>query len=302
MLEIISACDNNYIQHLGVMLCSLLENTSKKDEINISVIDGGISVENKHKLSDWVKCAYQINVKYLEIDPKIYSEFKIGYHFTHTIYYRISIPSLLPSNINKALYLDCDLIIKDDIEKLWSIELGGYSLAAIEVVNAENSHLEGIMSSDTAYFNSGVLLMNLSHWRENHVSQKIIQFIQNFQAQIIWGDQDSMNAVLYQHWLSLPLKWNLQTSFFDINANKCKRKMELIEAIAKPAIIHYTGMHKPWDYISNHPYKQEYYKYLALTPWHGYKPKKNAKLIVMRLIRLYVPRFFLVFMKQLVQK
>jgi lipopolysaccharide biosynthesis glycosyltransferase len=288
MIEIITACDDNYIQHLAVMLCSLLENTVQK-QISISVIDGGINPENQAKLSNFIQDNYKIDIKYLTINPQIYGSFQTSYHFTHTIYYRISIPSLLPSNISKALYLDCDLIVKDDIEKLWLYELDEYYLAAVESININIDHLHGIIPNGISYFNSGVLLINLSKWRENDITKKVIQFIQSHQEQIIWWDQDSLNAILYNQWFSLPFKWNQQTHFFEIDIQSFNRKNELVEAVNNPSIIHYTGFHKPWEYIDNHPFKNEYYKYLSLTPWKDYKPTKNIKLFIERLVRIYTP-------------
>ncbi|NUN65846.1 glycosyltransferase family 8 protein [Pseudanabaena biceps] len=301
-IEIVTACDDNYVQHLAVMLCSLLENTLYREKINIWVIDGAISQDKKIMLSTFISNKYQIFINYLNVDEKPYKNFKLSYHFTHSIYYRISIPEIIPFNINKVIYLDSDMVLKQDIYNLWLIDLKDCFIGAIELLDVDKRHLKGIIKNDLDYFNSGVLVMNINKWRENNVSQQVIDFISNYQEKIIWWDQDSLNAVLYQKWLSLPLKWNLQTNFFDVNVSKCARGLELREAIAKPAIIHYTGMHKPWDYIDNHPYKQEYYKYLALTPWHSYKSKKNPKLIVKRLIRTYTPRFFLLFIKQLFQK
>lgn len=299
MIEVITACDDNYIQHLGVMLCSLLENTPQKSRVNISVIDGGITNDNKNKLSSFIKDTYKLNIKYLIIDPQIYSEFQISYHFTHTIYYRISIPSLLLSDISKALYLDCDLVLKDDIGKLWSYDLGEYCLAAVESVSIDKEHLRGIIPSNASYFNSGVLLINLSKWRESNITQQVIQFIKNYQDKIIWWDQDSLNVILYKQWLSLPLKWNQQTNFFEISTQKTDRKDELMEAINSPSIIHYTGLHKPWEYIDNHPYKYEYYNYLSLTPWNSFIQKKSFRLFFEKIIRNYTPTPILSTLKSL---
>ena len=297
-IEIVTACDDNYVQHLGVMLCSLLENTSHKEKINIWVIDAAISQYKKDILSSFIKDKYQVQITYLKVDEETYKDFKISYHFTHSIYYRISIPEVIPTNINKVIYLDSDIILRQDIYDLWLIDLKSYFLGAVESLDIDKKHLKGIIKDDLDYFNSGVLVMDINKWREHNITQQVINFISSYQEHIIWWDQDSLNAVLYQKWLSLPLKWNLQSSFFDVNVSKCKREEELRDAIANPAIIHYTGLHKPWDYVDNHPYKQEYYKYLTLTPWHKYQPKKNIKLIIKRLIRIYVPRFLVLTIKR----
>lgn len=301
-IEIVTACDDNYVQHLGVMLCSLLENTVHRKKINVWVIDAAISQENKTILSDFINNRYQISITYLKVNEELYGEFQVSYHFTHAIYYRISIPEIIPFNINKVIYLDSDIILKQDIYNLWLIDLKDFFVGAIESLNVDKKHLTGIIETDLAYFNSGVLVINIRKWREHNVSQKVIDFISKYQEKIIWWDQDSLNAILCNSWLSLPLKWNLQSNFFDINTSKCMRSLELKDAITQPAVIHYTGRHKPWDYIDNHPYKQEYYKYLVLTPWYNYKPEKNLRLILIRLIKIYVPRFFLLFIKRLFQK
>ena len=47
---------------------------------------------------------------------------------------------------------------------------------------------------------------------------------------------------------------------------------EMNDAIQDPFIIHYTNSSKPWDYMNDHPYKSEYWKYLAKTPFSSYSP------------------------------
>ena len=47
-----------------------------------------------------------------------------------------------------------------------------------------------------------------------------------------------------------------------------KEHSGLKEALLHPAILHYTNK-KPWNYDSMHPLKQEYFKYLDMTPWKG---------------------------------
>ncbi len=296
-IEIVAACDDKYVQHLGVMLCSLLENISNRENIKLNVIDGGISLENKKRIDDFLKNKYQASINYLEIDTQIYSKFKISHHITHATYYRISIPSLFPNHINKVLYLDCDLIVKEDISRLWDFDIKNYSIAAVRTLLVDRIHLQGIMPKESLYFNAGILLINLYKWRVNDTSTKLIQFLQDNPHRTVFWDQDSLNAILYDDYLLLPLRWNLQSNFFEIRDQN--RSQELQEAITNPAIIHYTGMHKPWDYIDNHPYKQEYYKYLALTPWHNYQPKKTFKLFIERIVRIYTPSFLLRLLKYL---
>ncbi|MDX2254106.1 MAG: glycosyltransferase family 8 protein [Pseudanabaenaceae cyanobacterium bins.39] len=298
-IEIVAACDDNYVQHLGVMLCSLLENTSHRQSIHISVIDGGICVENRLKLNKFILDTYGIHINYLIPDINTYQSFPISYHFSHTIYYRISMPLFFDQSVTKVLYLDADMVVKDDIYQIWNIDISDYYAAAVDTLEFDNRYLSLGIPLNSLYFCSGLILINLQKWREDHIMQKVISFIQNNQDNIQMWDQDSLNAILCSRWLPLPLKWNQQSNFFDSRLyQKYKSNDDYMEAIANPSIIHYTGSHKPWHYVDNHPYKMDYYKYLSLTPWHEYKPKKNIKLIIKRLIKIYMPKFLLLTIKR----
>lgn len=289
-IRIVSACDDNYVQHLAVMLCSLLENTQKQSQIDINIIDGGILEENKAKLDNFIYQKYHLNVNYLTIDARIYQDFPISYHFTHTIYYRISIPLLFEHNVDKVLYLDSDIVIKDDVSKLWDIDLNNYFLAAVESPSFGDRYSDLNMPEDSKYFNSGVLLINLEMWRKHNITETTIKFIQNHQDKIIWWDQDSLNSVLCNRWLLLPLRWNQQAYFFEKDQyQKNSHRPDFLEAVENPAIIHFSSFHKPWEYINKHPYKYEYFDYLKLTPWKDFKPKVNLIIWLENIVRNYVP-------------
>lgn len=302
-IQIVAACDDNYVQHLGVMLCSLLENSEKRNCIQINVIDGGISYENKNKIVDFIHNKYHANIKFLEIKPEIYSQFPVSYHFTHTIYYRISIPLLFDNSVDRVLYLDSDIIVEDDVSKLWDIDLSNYFLAAVESPNVERNYCDLNMPEDSKYFNSGVLLINLEKWRQHNITEKTIKFIVNNQDKITWWDQDSLNSVLCNKWLPLPLRWNQQSYFFEPHRYKQNsNNPDFMDAIKNPAIIHYSSMRKPWEYISRHPHKNEYFYYLSLTPWQYFKPKVNLIIYFENIIRNYIPKSIYKFIKLIYRK
>ncbi|WP_366414836.1 glycosyltransferase [Paenibacillus sp. GP183] len=57
------------------------------------------------------------------MDNSLFHGFKERNHMSRQAYYRIVIPHLLDKSIKKALYLDCDIIVKEDIRKLWNINI-----------------------------------------------------------------------------------------------------------------------------------------------------------------------------------
>ena len=299
-IKVVSVSDDNYSQHLGVMLYSLFEHhINYNNKIDVFVIDGGISEENKIKIEDIGK-EFITPIKFLKIDKKIYQNFKISHHLNHSIYYRISIPELLNSSTKKIIYVDCDLIFKEDISKLWEIDISECFMAAVEDPKF-NRYIDLQMPINSKYFNTGVMLINLEKWRKNNISEKVRKFIKNNSEKIILWDQDGFNAILYNKWKELPPKWNQQTIMFEIGADETNfSKKEFMEAIKNPSIIHYTTSSKPWQYTNEHPLKNEYYKYLKKTPWRKYSPPdRNFNNILKRIAKKLLPKKMIDFLRRI---
>ncbi|MGG3888368.1 glycosyltransferase family 8 protein [Metabacillus fastidiosus] len=253
-MYIVTATSDNYAKPLGVMLNSLLENLENKDNVNIFIIESNISNNNKLKLEK-IGERFNIQVKFIAIDDNLFNSFKRKFkRITKEAYYRIMIPELLSNHITKALYLDCDMIVRKDISKLWNINIDNYFLAAVEDLGILKKSIKRLsLPQGSSYFNSGLLLINLQKWRENNISTKVIQFIKNNHEIIKFMDQDPLNSILYDKWLKLEYEWNYTTGH--------QKKIKIDDS----AIIHFTGNKKPWN--SEHPYKQEYLKYLSSSAW-----------------------------------
>jgi lipopolysaccharide biosynthesis glycosyltransferase len=250
-MHIVTATNNNYAKHLGVMLRSLLENKKSEIPIRIYVIDGGLFTSTKENLNSIVN-PFNIQISFLRVKTSLYKQVRVSGHISKEAYYRISIPDLLYTNVQKALYLDCDLIIEGDITELWRIDISDYFLAAIEDITGIDRKRALSIPNSSPYFNSGVMLLNLKKWRENNISSKVLNFIKHNHSKIVWWDQDALNAILYDKWLKLDNEWNLQTH---------AHSSQVI-----PKIIHYSSQIKPWN--GNPPFKERYYEYLSRTLWN----------------------------------
>ena len=131
--------------------------------------------------------------------------------------------------------------------------------------------------------------MNLKKWRQDgEIIDKAIEFkIENPDTHC--NDQDALNANLWGKWFSLHPRWNVQTYTFRMcYESQLRRKLpkEFIEAVKNPAIVHYTTNTKPWHYECRVPYVEEYYKYLAMTPWKNYRPARKFTDVVNKNIRM----------------
>lgn len=265
VIPIISASDENYAPYLGVMIQSLTEHLPDDYSVIFYIIDDSISKASKERLNTLGE------IHYISINKKLYQDFLESDHITQIAYYRISIPDLLSDlAYEKVLYLDADMLIVNDISTLFQTDLGDAVVGAvIDPGQATSSSRLGISTTDY-YFNSGTLLIQLQQWRKYNITQKTIDYLTNFPDKIIYHDQDALNATLYEKWLPLHPKWNLQTSllFRRYTPPDSTYALSYEEAIALPSIIHFTGHDKPWNTLENHPYTQTYLTQLHAGPFH----------------------------------
>ncbi|WP_054708543.1 glycosyltransferase family 8 protein [Bacillus sp. JCM 19041] len=274
-IKIITLSDNRYVQHLGVMFASLINNKASNTTLTISVMSYGISSSNKEKLKH-VLTHPDVAYDFVEIDPKTHQTLHTRNHISHAAYSKVNIPDLFP-NANKAIFLDCDMVVKADLSPLWKMELDGYAVAA--VCNPMfNRHHQLHIPKEALTFNSGVMVMNLAYMRDHHISGKVLEFLMHNSDKIDLHDQDGFNAILFNDWLPLVPKWNVQTRFFELGSNETSFLANDYEiALKSPAIIHFTTSSKPWDYFNFHPYRGEYFYYLQKTLWSEYQPVPTTK-------------------------
>ena len=64
-IAICLSSDNNYVQHLGAAISSVLKNKNADDFINIYIIDGGIQTENIEKLKSFEQ-KYDCKVEFVK--------------------------------------------------------------------------------------------------------------------------------------------------------------------------------------------------------------------------------------------
>lgn len=274
-IHIYSCTDNKYIQHLGVLVTSIFENKKCQNNIIYHIFHSNID-DSLQKELKMVFNNYNAEVEFYDLSAVNQYTSVVRYgHVTKAALYRLSVGEVLPKNIDKVLYLDCDIVINDDLLSLWSTNIEEYQVAAVEDAPFFKRHEELFMPSSTRYFNSGVLLINLKKWRESNISQKILDFLVKFPERRLYNDQDGLNAILHSQWKRLPPIFNQQGALFYFSHKRLVyTKYEYLEARKHPIVIHYTGVlinTKPWHYIDTHPYKWLYYKYLKLTPWKGYR-------------------------------
>lgn len=254
--------DFKYLEQLCASIASVLANSQNDENINLFILNNGLSEEDKFKI-ELLKNVKNFNIKYIEMKNEDFSNCPLlsetnadysDYHVTLPTYYRFLLPDILP-DINRVLYLDCDVIVKSSLRDLFEENIEDY--AAAMVLDAE-SEKEAKRLGVTKYFNAGVMFINLDYWRKNDIKAKLFDYIQNNKDKILWQDQDIINAVLPQNIKEISNKWNYQYFQYETPDNQNG---------ANASILHLAGRFKPWLMPFESEIYDEYYNCLKLTPF-----------------------------------
>ena len=173
--------DTNYVEQFSVSVASVLKNASDNDNIKLYILDGGLSKKDKTNI-EILKNIKNFSVEYLKIDKKEFANCPIlskksakhkNYHVTLPTYFRFKLPDLL-KNLDKVLYLDCDVIVRTSLKELYEIPFEDNAVLMIKDVESKK---EAKRLDIKNYFNAGVMLINLDYWRKNNVSTTLAKII-----------------------------------------------------------------------------------------------------------------------------
>ncbi len=243
-IPVFFAADDNYVPFLSVAISSLIEKASKDYNYDIIILNSGLNSESMQRIKTYEN--KDIKIKFEDVRPKIKNivkdlELRLRDYYSVSIFYRLFIPSLYPE-YKKAIYLDADIILVDDISKLYNESLDGMLVGAVpdEVVNGHEVFREYSKEmlglEPIKYFNSGVLLMNLEEFRKEKIEEKFLHLLDKYNFDVICPDQDYLNYLckdkvkyINRGWDRMP---NKDDSFDDKDLH----------------LIHFNMFQKPWNY------------------------------------------------------
>jgi lipopolysaccharide biosynthesis glycosyltransferase len=196
---------------------------------------------------------------------------------------RLLLPEQLSGRYDRILYLDADVMIQDDVGRIYSLDMGGFALAAVpaarywigpSALQQETvAHFRALgMSEPFRYFNSGVLYIDVEKWNRDEIGRRALNFIGRNPSLCIWPDEDALNAVLDGKIAELSPLWNMRARSW------VHRR---VRSAANPVIVHYDGPNKPWQRFGKgrrlfqfeRAYRS-YKKFLLNSPWPGWLDDK----------------------------
>jgi lipopolysaccharide biosynthesis glycosyltransferase len=104
------------------------------------------------------------------------------------------------------------------------------------------------------YFNSGVMVIDLSAWRREGIEGRCIERARGLRRFSRYNEQAALNECLSGRWGFLSPVWNRQSTFdlFPDWRSSPYEEEEFQRARQDPAIIHFTTATKPWGGICDH--------------------------------------------------
>ena len=171
---------------------------------------------------------------------------------TSVIYARLMLDEILPEDITRVLYMDCDMYVRAPIEELFEMDLEGKSIAAVRepwshlIVGGRDlrNNLDLFDLADL-YFNSGLIVIDRARWKAAGVVARFEAMIADGTMDRLYYDQDVLNLIFHDDWKRLDQMWNV------INPRGPHEAFD-------PKLLHYTGPRKPWNLISGVAFARVY--------------------------------------------
>ena len=238
-IPIFFATDDNYVPCLTVALHSMIKNQNKNYHYSIKILTAGLSDDSKNLLIRFNDA--NNTVDFVDINESmeyLSSQLHTRDYYSKSTYFRLFIPRLFPE-YNKALYLDCDIVVNGDISKFYNINIGNNLLGAIpdesvQVVEPFYNYVENALGINREnYFNAGILIMNLDQFRKQNFEKQFVELLNKYTFKVA-QDQDYLNVICKDKVHYVNLTWDKMPMPNPTFGDKL------------PMLIHYNMGWKPW--------------------------------------------------------
>lgn len=251
-MNILIAINSAYIQPAKVMLYSLA--VHNQEYFDVYLLYNNIKDKEIRNLGNFISRRCHGELHPVEVDATCFQKFSVGGHFSIETYYRIYAQYLLPQSVERILWLDADVIVKDSIAEFYKTDFRGKCLIACEnesEINGDNIKRLGLKRKQ--YFNAGVILMNLSVMRKLTSKEELEKVIDRNLSLFVWQDQDILNFLYDENTMIINGKFNCQVR---------GEQKDISPNIEQAAILHYVGTQKPWHYYYKDGVRDYYLFYL----------------------------------------
>ena len=256
-ISIAYAPDDNYVNQTVVSMKSALEHN---EQVEFIIMYSKLSAESMQKLG-----AVGGSLRLIKMDESQFADLTLSKWVTVQAWFRIKLPDLC-KDLDKVLYLDCDTLIRGNLDELFSLDLTDKYLAGVKDVWGVSKYVKRLDMKSGVYVNSGMLLFNCDYCRKEHFFDKVVDFAKNNAKIIEFCDQDSINKVVDEYKLVISPKYNLMDTWWrgGYYEFEGEEETEYLQAKENPVIVHLTGL-KPAFKGCGNKFKDEWWEVAKKT-------------------------------------
>ena len=292
-MNIVYSSSDSYAEICGISITSLFENNKSVDKITVFIIDNNISEVNKERLQKTAKKYMRelVFVPKIDLEKIANTQIYVG-RWNIGTFFRLYLSSILPREIDRVIYIDCDMIVRKPLDDVYNLDLGKCSVAGADDCRSDLYRIEIGCDPGTIYINNGFMLIDLKKWREEGTEKEFTEFISQRKGDLTYMDQAPLNGILGSKNKIYELSpiYNAQRVFFDFSFDELMRLRkpehhlsaeEYNEAVTDPVVVHFTPVFisgtRPWQIKDNHPFTPEYRHYKSISEWKDEPYRKDDR-------------------------
>jgi lipopolysaccharide biosynthesis glycosyltransferase len=256
---VFTAADNNYSLQAAVLVKSLCISQSRK---TLLIIFGN---DWSRKQISFIQSLSNdlVTVDVRSVNAEDFTNVRLSRGFPLATAYNVLAPEYLLRNESRAIYMDADMVVTEDLGPLWDIQLSTAVGAVLDahIVWASSPSMwrpwrEEALPPLTPYLNTGLMLIDLAKWRNQKLTERTLNFLTKYELPCV--DQDALNLALRGDFDQIHPRYNSMP----YHHLKMLRYLDTVEsdeiigqAITNPAVIHFhrSFLGKPWTYGCRHP-------------------------------------------------
>ena len=222
----------------------MLEHASPENEYIIYIFHKGLSRDSMEALTAFAR--ENVRVEPREVGKYLHSAMREVKWYTQETYYRLMAADVLPEE-DKIVYLDCDIVVLEDVAHLFAVDMGDALLGAVPTDPPSAQRMGEILGVPIGMvFNAGVLLCNLAEWRKIDLYSRSMEALERFKDKLRYQDQDALSIVCGERIIAIDPRWNNTT---------CPPNRA---GVMERGICHMFSSLKPWNAASDSNYALYY--------------------------------------------
>ncbi|GMN46544.1 hypothetical protein TIFTF001_015725 [Ficus carica] len=259
-IHVTMTLDANYLRGTMAAVLSILQHSTCPENLSFHFLSSATAAADDRHLQSSINTTFP----YLKFSIYRFNATRIRFKISKSIrqaldqplnYARIHLADILPNDVKRVIYLDSDLVVVDDVEKLWNVDMEGKVVAAPEYCHANfMQYFTDAFWSDRdlaktfegrkpCYFNTGVMVVDVEEWRRGRYTEKVEEWMDMQKRKRIYhlGSLPPFLLVFAGKIRAVDHRWNQHGLGGDNLEGKCRNLHP-----GPVSLLHWSGKGKPW--------------------------------------------------------